>query len=83
MTTKRGSSDQFLTKLKFSNPAKASDGWIQKNFLIDFDIWNVEIGVRMQKLDQFYERQQGFDGNDGRKHTNWTLTQPNQQQDLD
>ena len=37
----------------------------------------------MQKLDQFYERQQGFDGNDGRKHTNWTLTQPNQQQDLD
>ena len=25
----------------------------QKKILIDFDIWNVEIGVRMQKLDQF------------------------------
>ena len=24
-------------------------------FLIDFDIWNVEIQVRMRKLDQFYE----------------------------
>ena len=24
-------------------------------FLIDFDIWNVENGVRMRKLDQFYE----------------------------
>ena len=33
----------------------------------------------MQKL----SRQEGFDGNDGDKHTNWTLTQPNQQQDLD
>ena len=54
-----------------------------KFFLINFDLWNVKIRVRMQKLDQFYERRQGFDGNDGRKHTNWTLTQPNQQQDLD
>ena len=26
-----------------------------KKSLIDFDIWNVEIRVRMQKLDQFYE----------------------------
>ena len=25
-------------------------------FLIDFDIWNIEIRVRMRKLDQFYER---------------------------
>jgi len=24
-----------------------------------------------------------IDGNDGEKHTNWTLTRPNQQQDLD
>ena len=30
--TKRGSCDQFLTKLKFSNPDKLGDGWIQKNF---------------------------------------------------
>jgi hypothetical protein len=25
----------------------------KKKFLIDFDIWNVEIRVRMRKLDQF------------------------------
>ena len=55
VTTKRGSCDQFLTKLKFSNTGKARDGRIQKNFLIDFDIWNVEIRVRMRKLDQIYE----------------------------
>ena len=53
VTTKRGSCDHFLTNLKISNPSIARDGWIQKKFLIDFDIWNVEIGVRMQKLDQF------------------------------
>ena len=53
VTTKRGSCDQFLTKLKFSDSDNAGDGRIQKNFLIDFDIWNVEIGVRMRKLDQF------------------------------
>jgi len=28
-------------------------------------------------------RRLGFDGNGGGKHTNWTLTRPNQQQDLD
>ena len=29
-------------------------GWMDPNFfLIDFDIWNVEIEVRMRKLDQF------------------------------
>ena len=55
VTTKRGSCDQFLTKIKISDPDKTGDGWIQKNFLIDFDIWNVENGVRMRKLDQFYE----------------------------
>ena len=38
MTTKRGSCDQFLTKLKFSNLDKARDGRIQKIFLINFDI---------------------------------------------
>ena len=53
VTTKRGSCDHFLTNLKISNPSKAGDGWIQKKFLIDFNIWNLEIGVRMRKLDQF------------------------------
>ena len=53
VTTKRGSCDQFLTKLKFSDPDNAGDGRIQKKILIDFDIWNVEIRVRMRKLDQF------------------------------
>ena len=52
---KRGSCDHFLSNLKSSNPSKAGDGWIQNFFLIDFDIWNVENGVRMRKLDQFYE----------------------------
>ena len=53
VTTKRGSCDHFLTKIKISDPDRAGDGRIQKNFLIDFDIWNVENGVRMRKLDQF------------------------------
>ena len=100
VTTKRGSRDQFLTKLKNFDPDIAGDGWIQKFFLINFDIWNVEIRVRMRKLDQFQElapnqrtkreqyaqnwsRKQRFDGNDGGKHMNQTLTRPNQQQDLD
>ena len=55
VTTKRGSCDQFLTNLKFSNPEGSGDGRIQKKFLIDFDIWNVKIWVHMKKLDQFYE----------------------------
>ena len=55
VTTKRGSCDQFLTKIKISDAKKMGDRQIQKKFLIDFDIWNVEIRVRMQKLDQFYE----------------------------
>ena len=53
VTMKRGSCDHFLANLKFLNPDNAGDGRIQKIFLIDFDIWNVEIRVRMQKLDQF------------------------------
>ena len=53
VTTKRGSCDHFLTKIKISDPSKAGDGWIQKQFLIDFDIWNIEIRVRMRKLNQF------------------------------
>ena len=50
---KRGSCDQFLTKIKISDPGVVMDGQIQKKFLINFDIWNVEIRVRMRKLDQF------------------------------
>ena len=53
VTTKRGSCDKFLTKIKKFDLDKMGDGWIQKIFLIDFDIWNVEILVRMRKLDQF------------------------------
>ena len=53
VTTKRGSCDQFLTKLKFFDPNKVGDGWIRIFFLIDFDIWNGEIRVRMRKWDQF------------------------------
>ena len=53
VTTKRGSCDNFLTKIKISDPNNAGVGRIQKNFLIDFDIWNVEIQVCMWKLDQF------------------------------
>ena len=43
VTTKRGSCDQFLAKIKNFEPSKAGDERIQKKFLIDFDIWNVEI----------------------------------------
>ena len=32
VTTKRGSCDQFLAKIKISKPDKARDEWIQKNF---------------------------------------------------
>jgi hypothetical protein len=46
VTKKRRSCEQFLAKIKFSNPGKARDGQIQNFFLIDFDIWNVEIRVR-------------------------------------
>ena len=51
VTTKRGSCDQFLAKINFSKPNRDGDEQIQKFFLIDFDIWNVEIRVRMRKLD--------------------------------
>jgi hypothetical protein len=53
VTRKRGSCDQFLDKIKFSNPDKMGDGWILNFFMIDFDIWNVEIRVHTRKLDQF------------------------------
>ena len=53
VTTKRGSCDHFLSNLEFSNLDRTGDGWIRNFFLIDFDIWNIEIGVRMRKLDQF------------------------------
>jgi hypothetical protein len=56
VTRKRGSCDQFLAKIKFFNPSKAGDGRIRNFFLIDFDIWNVEIRVRTRKLDQFQVR---------------------------
>ena len=51
VTMKRGSCDQFLAKINFSDPSRARDERIRKFFLIDFDIWNVEIRVRMRKLD--------------------------------
>ena len=53
VTTKRESCDHFLTKIKIFDPDKMGDGRIRNFFLIDFDIWNVEIRVCMQKLDQF------------------------------
>ena len=56
VTTKRGSCDQFFAKIKFSEPDKAGVRWIRNFFLINFDIWNVEIRVCMRKLDQFYEQ---------------------------
>ena len=55
VTTKRGSCDQFLTKIKISDPDNTGDGQIRNFFLIDFDIWNVKILVHMRKVDQFYE----------------------------
>jgi hypothetical protein len=50
VTTKRGSCDQFLAKIKISDLGNARDERIQKKILIDFDIQNVEIRVRMRKL---------------------------------
>jgi len=41
---------------KIVKPAHGGDRQIQKFGLIDFDIWNVKIGVRMRKLWLFYER---------------------------
>ena len=53
VTTKRGSCDHFLTKIKISDPNYVGMNGSEIFFLIDFDIWNVEIRVRMRKLDQF------------------------------
>ena len=41
---------------KIVEPTNGGDRQIQKVFLIDFDIWNVKIRVRMRKLWLFYER---------------------------
>ena len=41
----------LFTNLKFLNPTRTGDGRIRNFFLINFDIWNVEIRVRMRKLD--------------------------------
>ena len=38
VTTKWEYCDQFLAKIKISEPDKARDGRIQKKILIDFDI---------------------------------------------
>ena len=67
VTTKRWSCDHFLTNLKFSNPKTMGNGRIRNFFLIGFDIWNVEIGVRMRKLDQNWLRIRGQNGNNNFK----------------
>jgi len=41
---------------KIVEPTYGEDRQIQQNFLIDFDIWNIKIGVCMRKLWLFYER---------------------------
>ena len=41
---------------KIVEPTHGKNRQMQKNFLIDFDIWNVKIGVRMRKLRLFYEQ---------------------------
>ena len=41
---------------KIVEPARGGDTQIEKKFLIDFDISNVKIGVRMRKSLLFYER---------------------------
>jgi len=57
--TSRGENSNFGGEFGDSNffkPTKGMDRHIQKNFLIDFIISNVEIRVRMRKLWLFYER---------------------------
>jgi hypothetical protein len=41
---------------KIFKPTKGMERQIQNFFLINFDIWNVEIKVRMWKFWLFYER---------------------------
>jgi len=51
--TSRGENSNFGGKFgasKIFKPTSGRDKQIQNFFLIDFDIWNVEIGVRMRKL---------------------------------
>jgi hypothetical protein len=57
--TSRGENSNFGGEFggtKIFKPTNGGDGQIQIFFLIDFDVWNVEIGVRMRKLWLFYER---------------------------
>jgi len=57
--TSRGENSNFGGEFcgsKIFKPANGGDRQIQKNFRIDFDIWNVEIGVCMRQLWLFYER---------------------------
>jgi len=48
--TSRGENSNFGGEFgdsKIFKPAKGEDRQIQIFFLIDFDLWNIEIGVRM------------------------------------
>ena len=57
--TFRGENSNFRGKFgdyKIVKPTHGGDKLIQKFGLIDLDIWNVKIGVRMRKLWLFYER---------------------------
>jgi len=54
-----GKKSNFINEFgvsKIVEPAISRDRQNQKFFLIDFDIWNIEIGVRIRKLWLFYER---------------------------
>jgi hypothetical protein len=56
--TSGGKKSNFIGEFgvsKIVEPARSGDRQI-RIFLIDFDIWNVEIGVCIQKLWLFYER---------------------------
>jgi len=53
---KTQTSEANLGILKLSNPPMPGIDRSKKNFLFDFDIWNVKIGVRMPKLWLFYEQ---------------------------
>ena len=57
--TSRGEKSNFRGKFGISKIVKlvgSGDRQIQKFFLIDFDIWNVKIRVRMRKFLLFYEQ---------------------------
>jgi len=57
--TSRGENSNFggeFGGFKVFKPANGGDTQIQKFFLMNFDIWNIEIEVRMRKLWLFYKR---------------------------